>query len=593
VGVLAEQIIQFRAVGLGTVEGAIARVGGALRGMGSVAGGVFGRIGSAIGSILNPMNLLQGMGIGIGMSIASGLGSAIKSAVQLAADTEALSTSFRVLLGSADAAKQMIADINKFAAETPFEQMELGEAAKGLLGARVAAEQIIPTMRKLGDIAAITQTPLNEIVAIYSKIRTQGKLTGETFEQLATRAPMLIGALAQAAGVSESQLRDAISQGKVGFEQVEAAIKAVTSQGGAYADGMKQLSQTTGGLWSTVTGNLKTALAELGTQIIETFNIRDILASAGTWLDGLSGKIKGLFSQWGPVLREFAKSMAAFFKAIWEMVSEVITAISNVFDTWLGLSDFDLAGMLEKYYIELQFFFENWRLMLAYTIEYWKLVLTNLWERIKNLFSNAVAVVVWFGENWRDIFVTSVNFIVTVFWNTAKNLKAIWQAVLDFIAGKGFHVDWTPLTQGFQSTIKKMPEFTEAAIKETTPELDRLAGELAEKRKEFDERRAKEKEKGKEEKSSAPPPAPPAGGPAPPSAPTGALAATAAGGPKVSFTGFAELARSMQQRAVEEFQKRQAEAATKTADGVAKLASAVEGDALKVKLTDPVQAVYG
>jgi len=49
----------------------------------------------------------------------------------------------------------------------------------------------------------------------------------------------------------------------------------------------------------------------------------------------------------------------------------------------------------------------------------------------------------------------------------------------------------------------------------------------------------------------------------------------------------------MQQRAVEEFQKRQAEAAKKTADGVAKLASAVEGDALKVKLADPVQAVYG
>ena len=52
---------------------------------------------------------------------------------------------------------------------------------------------------------------------------------------------------------------------------------------------------------------------------------------------------------------------------------------------------------------------------------------------------------------------------MTVLANLGKNIRKLWQAVLDFIKGKGFKYDWTPLSDGFVNTVKKMPEYVQAS----------------------------------------------------------------------------------------------------------------------------------
>ena len=150
------------------------------RGLSSVMGMV-GSLGSKFKGLLNPINAVTGAlgALGVGL----GVGSMLK----LAARAETLGVAFEVLLGSAEKAKGMMEEINKFAAATPYEQDELAGVAKQLLAFGTAQDQIIPTMRQLGDIASLTGAQLSELAQMYGKVRQTGKLQMEQLVQWAER----------------------------------------------------------------------------------------------------------------------------------------------------------------------------------------------------------------------------------------------------------------------------------------------------------------------------------------------------------------------------------------------------------------------
>lgn len=67
--------------------------------------------------------------VGGGLSAATAV-LATKKALGLAADLETTTVAFTTMLGSGEAAKKMLEDIQKFAAATPFEMPGLQGAAK-------------------------------------------------------------------------------------------------------------------------------------------------------------------------------------------------------------------------------------------------------------------------------------------------------------------------------------------------------------------------------------------------------------------------------------------------------------------------------
>ena len=316
---LASYYAELGVKGLPTVHAAFASVKSGLRNLAEATISPIQRVGSAIGGLVSPANLAA---TAIGALGVAGIGGIFK----LAADAESLATQFRVLLGSGTAAAHMIQQINQFAAETPFEQQELGDAAKQLLAYGTSADQVLPTLRRLGDIAALSGARLAELVPIYGKVQAQGRLTAETLESWQARGIPITRELARALGVAESQVRDLVSEGKVGFAEVQAAIVALTSAGGQYANGMAQLAQTTGGLWSTVTGNLKTLLANFGQGLIEAFRLREVLAGLGSWLGSATAGAG-----------ELATILAETFSRAWAAVAPVVEAFGSLLGLVLDL----------------------------------------------------------------------------------------------------------------------------------------------------------------------------------------------------------------------------------------------------------------
>lgn len=234
-------------------------------------------------------------------SIASGITGLATTAIKLAADAEQAKVAFTTMLGSADLAKQLIAQINSFAAATPFETSELVNVSKNLLAFGVAQEQIVPTMRVLGDLAAGNSEKFAALASIYGKMKT-GKITSMDIVQIAERGIPIFDQLATQMGKTKQEIMAMASQGGVSLGDIQTAMIALTSEGGKFHGMMAAQSQTLTGLWSTMQDAVSMALTEIGTMISEKLDMKAAMQSiteaiqtmadlAMPMIEGLIGKM--------------------------------------------------------------------------------------------------------------------------------------------------------------------------------------------------------------------------------------------------------------------------------------------------------------
>jgi tape measure domain-containing protein len=217
---------------------------------------------------------------GIGAALAGGaaaMGVGLK-AVNSAADFEQTKVAFSTLIGDAAKADQTLAKLRKLGAETPFEFPELADAGRKLIAFGESADTVPETLRRIGDVSAGIQAPINEIAEIYGKARVQGRLFAEDVNQLTGRGIPVIGELAKQFGVNESQVRKLVESGQVGFPAIEKAFIALTSKGGKFAGMMETQSKTTKGLFSTLKDSVNEVFLSLGTPINDA--IRPLVAEA-------------------------------------------------------------------------------------------------------------------------------------------------------------------------------------------------------------------------------------------------------------------------------------------------------------------------
>ncbi len=266
---------------------------------------------------------VSNMGAGIGLSmrgIALGAGAAalaigaltVKHGIGLAADLETTTIAFETMLGSAGAAKKMMADLTQFAAATPFELPQIQQATKVLLSFGITQDKILPTLRTLGDVSAGTGKDFGDLAVIFGQVKAKGKLMGGELLQFSEAGVPMVAQLAKQFGVAESRIAKMSEQGKISFAAVEKALASMSAEGGIFFDLMKRQSTTVTGLWSTwkdsANKNLRdifTALTPL-TQAILTASIK-MTDAFGNAFSGVSGGMaimaKGL-ADWLIVISE-------------------------------------------------------------------------------------------------------------------------------------------------------------------------------------------------------------------------------------------------------------------------------------------------
>lgn len=163
-----------------------------------------------------------------------------------------LEVAFKTMLGSADKANALMAQLTHTAAVTPFGMEDVAQGAKQLLAYGLEAEKVNGTLIRLGDIAAGLSVPLNDLVYLYGTTMTQGRLYTQDLNQFTGRGIPMVAELAKQFGVAEDKVKGLVEEGRVGFPQVQKVIESLTNTGGKFGGLMEAQSHTITGQLSNI-----------------------------------------------------------------------------------------------------------------------------------------------------------------------------------------------------------------------------------------------------------------------------------------------------------------------------------------------------
>ena len=209
---------------------------------------------------------------------ASSLKSVVKSGLDYNRSMESYLTNFKVMLGDEQLAAEKLEEIRRMAASTPFSLSDLTEGTQTLLQFGVAADDTTGVLKRLGDISLGNADKLQTLVRAYGKMSSAQKVTLENVNMMIDAGFNPLNQICDATGESMSALYKRISDGKVSFNELEAAVAAATSEGGQFYNGMLEASQNFNGRLSTLKDNVAALTGELTSGLFSALG--DILVKA-------------------------------------------------------------------------------------------------------------------------------------------------------------------------------------------------------------------------------------------------------------------------------------------------------------------------
>lgn len=145
-----------------------------------------------------------------------------------------LQVALSTILQDKSKADALLADISKFAVTTQFSIDDVATGAKQLLAYGSSADTVVDELSMLGDVASGLQIPLGQLIYLYGTLRTQGRAYWRDIQQFQGRGINVIEELAKVLGVAQNEVQGLVTEGVIGFKEVEQAFKNMTSEGGKF-----------------------------------------------------------------------------------------------------------------------------------------------------------------------------------------------------------------------------------------------------------------------------------------------------------------------------------------------------------------------
>lgn len=200
-------------------------------------------------------------------------------AVRSAAQMEQTEKAFTTLLKSADLAKDFLAELERFAAATPFELPGLLNASKRLLAFGFSAQQVIPILTAIGDSAAalgMGEEGISRLTTAIGQIQAKAKVSAEEMNQINETGIPAWQLLADTIGTTVPQAMDMASKGMIdGATGVQAILSGMNKQFGGM---MAEQSQTLNGMMSNIQDSIGQLSTVVGKEITEAFNLKGAAA---------------------------------------------------------------------------------------------------------------------------------------------------------------------------------------------------------------------------------------------------------------------------------------------------------------------------
>lgn len=238
-----------------------------------------------------------------------------------------LRVAINAFIGDAEQGQIVFEQLTTLAVKSPFQLLDITDSAKQLLAYGVAAKDVTESVRMLSDVSAGSGQSIKDIAYLYGTSLTQGRLYARDLFQFANRGIPIYGELAKVMGIGTEELAKQVKLGKVGFNELKAAIEGMTQAGGQYYGLSDQLAETTYGKISNLKDRWQLALNEMGTQ-------NDGIVS--TAVAGLTG----LINNWEEVSKALSVMITTYG------AYRVALMIASVETSGYGLKTLALRGYL-------------------------------------------------------------------------------------------------------------------------------------------------------------------------------------------------------------------------------------------------------
>lgn len=245
-----------------------------------------------------------------------------KSFLDSAGDLQAIEKGFTTMLGSSDKAKAKIAELQNFAAATPFDFKESAKGAQQLLAMGESADRLIPTMLSVAKATVAAGKGTDDFLGVlraWGQIRTKGRVQTEEILQMAERGVPAMQILQKELGLTADQIQN------LGNQNISADVAlAALSRG---------IDKRFGDALETTSDSFNTAASNFG-DAIEQFKqvsgeaILPDATKAITDLTTLVGLARD-FSKEHPNIVRFALAFATFGGAVGIVASFLLKLRAN------------------------------------------------------------------------------------------------------------------------------------------------------------------------------------------------------------------------------------------------------------------------
>lgn len=411
---------------------------GSVNGLTSTLGGFGGQVQGIMGMLAGSLGL-------------GGMLSTVFSAISKAAETEQTEIAFRSLIGNAELAMDTLKDLRAFAVATPFEVPQILAAAKQMLGYGQSAEEILPTMKKLGDVAAGLSIPLGSLTYLYGTLKSSGRVMTIDMRQFANRGIPIWLETAKVLGMVSKEtkkltkeqsatLAQMTSKGKITFDMIEQAFTNMSAKGGLFFNMMEDQSHSFNGLISNLKDSLGLLLADIGKQIIEGFDLKRVVLEIGAaaqafakWFKEMDPATKKMIFTIAGVVVALGVLIASFLvlKGILITIGFIIGTVGLPFLIIIGL----IVAGISMWVNEVGGLGKAMDIVKAKAIEFWEWLLP-----IRQ------ALVAVFQAVW-DLGVTAWNAFkkaaVDVWRSLTGQVQVDWNSIRDYIVNNILYAAFT------------------------------------------------------------------------------------------------------------------------------------------------------
>ena len=425
----------------------------------------------------------------IGKNLVTGFVSATKAGVQYNATLEESSIKWETLLGTQEKANKMLQDIQKFAKDTPFEQMGVEAMATQLHNAGFEGEALFKQISKFGDLAGafgIQSDSLQEMVRQYSQVKQAGVAYTEDLNILQDRGIPIYKALAKELGINTADVKKWASEGKITAEVYQKALDGLAK---GVEGGMEKMSKSFNGQLSTMKDNFSQMAGILSKPIFDYLanqlsKVMPFIESITTSLseNGLMGTIK----KFAPGIMPYIESAIGIFENLKDAVKRILDAIMGFWNehsgwlmpliqfTWdficsfIGTTINAIASVIEAGLSVIDgviSFFQN----------LFKGNFKGCWDSIKQIFENAIKLI-W---NWMQV-QFAVN-LPNMIKNFGKNFKLwiddAWISIKKFFKNGADDVV-NSAKQGFKNVLNGVKDRMKEVPKEVKNFMDEAVDKI-------------------------------------------------------------------------------------------------------------------